>query len=342
MGINKKFDLEKLNKKSNIELNYSKTNSSPNLKEVIINDPYKIFLKKLGKIYEDYRKKWRETGERLYVTPFPIQLDIDISDSCNLSCSYCFQKSFPGWSEINMTEEVFTKILEEATKKGVCSINLGWCAEPLVNLDNFKKFLDIMDKYPLIDRFIHTNAFNFPEEIQKKILDSKINTICFSLAEIEDETRKNKLDIIIKNIINFKRLRDLSGKNTPIIRIGIIPTKKNKDRIKDYVSFWKKYTDYIDLQDIVLLNPEEGYLQYRLPCNNPWRRLSINSKGDVYPCCSFTCFNSLLCLGNIKDSSLEEMWKSPKIKKLRNELLKEETKISGCNKCLNSLYSLNS
>jgi len=322
------------------ELNYAKTKSAPNLKEIVINDPYKILSKKLGKVYEDYRKKWKETGERLYVTSFPLQIDIDISDSCNLSCSYCFQRDFPGWSGVNMTEEIFRRILDEATKKGVCSINFGWCAEPLVNLDNFNRLLDIMDSYPLIDAFMHTNALNFSETVQGRVLNSKINTICFSLAEIEDETRKNKLDIITKNIVNFRKLRDLSGKALPIIRIGIIPTKNNKDRMKDYISFWKKYADYIELQDLFLLNPEEGYSKNKLSCNNPWRRLSIDSKGNVYPCCAFTCFNKNLCLGSINDCSLEKLWDSQKIKELRDNLLKEKVMVADCEKCLNSLYSL--
>ena len=134
-----------------------------------------------------------------------------------------------------MNPEIFKNILREAKSNGVCSINLGWNAEPILNKNNFLELLDILDNANILDIFIHTNAVNLDEEIQRRILNSKIKTICFSLGSITDETRKDKLQKITENILNFKKLRDELKQETPMIRIGIIPTKTNLSEIQNYI-----------------------------------------------------------------------------------------------------------
>jgi len=52
-------------------------------------------------------------------------------------------------------------------------------------------------------------------------------------------------------------------------------------------------------------------------CSMPFNSLSVWADGGVTPCCSFMGKN--LTLGNIKESSLEEIWRGEKIENLRNE-----------------------
>lgn len=323
--------------------NYEKTKVAPNLNSIVAKDPYQILFKKFGPKYKIYRRKWEDTGKRLYVTGSPVHLDIDITGSCNLSCQYCPQNTHYGWTANLMSEAIFEKILEEAEKEGVYSINIGWNTEPLVNPKIFLKLLDVLDGHKIMDIFLHTNTVGLRKDIQERILKSKINTVCFSLGAFNDETRKKHLKDIKKNIISFKKLRDKARQELPLIRIGVIPMKENIKKISNYIDFWKKYADYIELQDVTLVSREidKIYKKKKFNCNNPWRRLSINSKGDIYPCCGFTFFSKNVKLGNIKDISLKEAWNSKKIKELRKKLKSNDLKdYPGCNLCLNTLYSI--
>ncbi|MCX6706687.1 MAG: hypothetical protein NT001_00935, partial [Candidatus Woesearchaeota archaeon] len=106
-----------------------------------------------------------------------------------------------------------------------------------------KKALDVIDKSGIIDVFIHTNAVNLSEDVQKRMIQSKINTVCFSLGEFNDETRENVREKIKSNIISFRRMRDSMKKRTPIIRISLLPSENNMKEVKEYREFWKDYAD---------------------------------------------------------------------------------------------------
>lgn len=322
--------------------NYEKTKVAASLKSIVMRDPYRVLSKKLGKKYRDYRNKWRDAGKRTFLPDFPIHLDIDITDSCNLSCQYCLQNTHYGWTADLMEEEVFRKILKEAKREGINSVNIGWNTEPLVNQKLFLKMIDVLDEYKVMDVFLHTNAVGLSEEAQKRILNSSINTICFSMGAVGDLTRKKHLAKIKASIVNFRKMRDKMKKTLPLIRIGIIPMEENKKEIKGYIDFWRKYADYIELQDVTIIGREAGnaYKKNVFECNNPWRRLAVNSRGDIYPCCGFTFFSKNLKLGNIKNTSLKEAWNSKKIKGLRSALESGKLqKYPGCFQCLNNLYS---
>lgn len=324
-------------------INYKTTKVAPNLRSIVKRDPYKILLKKFGKRYEEYRKQWKDTGNRIYLTNFPTHLDLDITDSCNLACWHCPQSTYQCWSGVLMEKPIFEKILSEAEKGGAFSINIGQVAEPLVNKKHFLEMLNILNHYKIMDVFLHTNVVNLTEEIQRKILKSKITTVCFSLGAVTDKSRKKHLAKIKEHIINFKQLRDKAGKELPLIRVGIIPTKENIKKVPGFLKFWKEYSDYIELQDAILLGKDidKFYKKQKFSCNQPWRRLAILSNGDIYPCCGFTVLNKELKLGNIKHISLREAWNSKKIKDLREGLKSNKLeKYPGCLLCLNSLYTV--
>jgi len=66
-------------------------------------------------------------------------------------------------------------------------------------------------------------------------------------------------------------------------------------------------------------------------CMAPWIHLFISPNGDVTLCCN-SLNSSDTILGNINDNSLEEIWNSEVIKKIRLKMLSGE-KINGCSSC---------
>jgi radical SAM protein with 4Fe4S-binding SPASM domain len=64
-------------------------------------------------------------------------------------------------------------------------------------------------------------------------------------------------------------------------------------------------------------------------CIMPWTHLHVWPNGKVFPCC---LANSDYPIGNLKDNTLEEIWNSPDLKKIRTELIKGE-KPFVCSRC---------
>jgi len=64
-------------------------------------------------------------------------------------------------------------------------------------------------------------------------------------------------------------------------------------------------------------------------CMFPWIHLYVNTDGAAYPCCTTLYENPI---GNVRESSIEELWNSPELKEVRKKLLAGEI-VEGCANC---------
>lgn len=64
-------------------------------------------------------------------------------------------------------------------------------------------------------------------------------------------------------------------------------------------------------------------------CMFPWIHLYVNTDGEAYPCCTTKYENPI---GNVRDSSLVELWNNEKMREVRKKLLAGEH-IEGCSNC---------
>ena len=89
-----------------------------------------------------------------------------------------------------------------------------------------------------------------------------------------------------------------------------------------FLEFWKdkEVFSYIKSQDNRWLYENDKDLKSKSHyskqyCEYPWLSLSVMADGNVVPCTQIS--NSELVLGNINESSLEEIWNGKKYKELR-------------------------
>ena len=89
------------------------------------------------------------------------------------------------------------------------------------------------------------------------------------------------------------------------------------------------FVDYMPWENVY----ESKYSKIQTPCSDLWRRMFIWWDGKVNPC--DVDYKSELSVGNIRDNTISNLWKSGKYKELRKQ---HETKfrknISPCNKCV--------
>jgi radical SAM protein with 4Fe4S-binding SPASM domain len=64
------------------------------------------------------------------------------------------------------------------------------------------------------------------------------------------------------------------------------------------------------------------------PCAHPWTSVSINEKGEVYPCCQ-----SNLLMGDLRKSSFEEIWNNRRYRKLRQTVNTKDA-LPDCRQCV--------
>ena len=333
-------------------------------KKILVEKPERIFGKRkdygertlsseLGKDYFDYRRKWQEVSERKLVTDFPLYLQIEHTGKCNLRCKTCIQ----GIPEIRasyskefnpLSLKLFKNILKEAQQYNCPSIAFHNNDEPLL-LQDLEERIKMAKKAGFIDIIMTTNAnLLFPERTDK-LLGSGLTKINFS---VDACTEKDYLKVriggnfrkAVENIEYFMKKREEMGLKLPITRATCVLSRLTVDNMAAFKKFWSKRVDMVEFQNFQAvkgytedLKPEGAEIDRDFVCNALWQQLVIRANGDILPCCSF--YGTEMVLGNISKDSLYDVWNSPRMKMIREQLLKNNFNFcSACRKCSETFY----
>jgi len=245
--------------------------------------------------YEQYRKDWNDFPLYCIVKKVPIHLDIELTTRCNLRCEKCpyYGKNVNFPKQIDMDFILYKKIIDECSKKGVRAVKLNFRGEPLL----YKKLPEAIryaKKKGILDVQINTNGLLLKNKLAEDILDSNLDLLILS-----DYGKYEQ----IKNGISFQ----LNKPNKkPILRV------KTKDP-----DLWINIADELEIpQYYDYFNIKENWNISTFKCEQPWRRMLVMANGIVNMC-SCGLVNKNKKLGNIQNSSLEELWTSKKMEFLR-------------------------
>lgn len=302
-------------------------------------DPFKILEKELGPAVADYRNKWAKSATGSLKLEFPLHLNIELVYGCNLRCQFCIlsspelkrpYKAKPG---DKISFEKYCEIIDEGAKYGLCSVALNGYNEPLIQKD-IVKYISYARNAGILDVTLHTNGLLLTEELSRKLIDSGLSIIMFSIDAMTEMTYKkirksSEFNKLMKNIFRFLELKNESGKIMPLTRVSFFENEFNLAESKDFVSFWNDKVDFVVVQSFC--DPrvrEEHYKKIEgdrrfkknpfIFCPEPYRRLLITCDGNILPCCSYYGVN--LVLGNIYKDSIYKVWNSQKMLKLRSEV----------------------
>lgn len=310
---------------------------------------YHAMVERFGERYIQYRKGWRGEAKNLFL-PFPLHIDMALTNKCNLRCVICMVPECDKCGGIQISSEILAKFEQEAQEHNLCSINLG--GEPLVEKEFFYDALKMIKRIPVMDFFIHTNATLMNEEDIERILDSNCTTLCISLDATTAETyktvrRKDYLTHIEKMLVKFKKCREERGLVFPFIHLSFCVNPINLNEKDMFIERWKYVGDIFAIQDYFYNEawkakqpkPTEAFKKIGFTCDSPSKRLSIYPNGDVSACCSTNLGD--LIIGNINNNTLASLWKGEKIKTIRESLLdsNKDTLCESCKVCLSSVYT---
>ncbi|MBP2662129.1 MAG: Radical protein [Firmicutes bacterium] len=295
----------------------------------------------MASIKPSYNTNRTVLGEQLPLdTPFSIVLDL--SESCNFRCSYCFRagKKDESWSFAAagdlMSQAVFERAarqLKEFPQK-LKLISLSGHGEPLCNpnIVDMVRFLKKLDVTEQID--MHTNASLLTEESAVRIAQAGFTRIVVSLQGLDaaayERTCGAKMDFQ-QFYNNLKLMYENKNKNLRI-HIKIADAALGKDSVQEnersFYALFDGITDNVSVEKAVPLwqninfNTDTtankfgyafGEVNY---CSLLFYKMLVAPGGEIYPC---TNLPPPMSLGNIRDITLQEAWNSRK----RLEFLKE-------------------
>lgn len=312
----------------------------------------------LGERFVDYRKKWDAVNRFELETDFPLYLQVELHQICNLRCHMCTigipEASAKYITQKHMSWELYEKIILEGEKYGCPSLNPQGINEPLLDKD-LEDYIKFASKHGFIDIMMNTNATLLSEDRSKRLLESGITRLRFSLDAATKETYEKirvgaKYDEVMENIQRFLKLKKEYGKGIPVIGVNFCKMRLNEHEEELFIDKWKDQVDFVTIQEFVPPETELDYSQFYptdsifrsdmiqegFNCQQPWQRFFIHNTGETCPCCAF--FSVELSVGNVANHSIHELWTSQTMKNLRR--MHKEGKYwenPWCLKCVNSI-----
>ncbi|OFW63128.1 MAG: hypothetical protein A2Z35_05170 [Actinobacteria bacterium RBG_19FT_COMBO_36_27] len=267
---------------------------------------------------------------------YPARIWIESSSRCNLKCRFCVNKDLPSDMKGDMDFNLFKKIIDEISGK-VYDINLFHRGEPLLNRD-----IVSMVSYAAsrgIKTRIHTNATLLDKDLSRKLILAGLDLISFSFdGYTKEEYEKNragaKFNENLGRIIEFLEVKKELNSKKPYSIIQVIGQKEKFSRSetgrqrKIFLKNFKK----LPLNKIVARIPHNwgGLFKLNRPdkkrrvsdkkslCTFPWYSLTVFYDGRVFLCPQD--FEGKICLGDLNNERINEIFNGKIIKKMRDTL----------------------
>jgi len=268
--------------------------------------------------YFEYRKKWSCNPKKEIVGEFPLHLDIESTNACNLKCPMCgrnWMKEKIGY----LDWQLFKKIIDQGAKYHLPSVKLNYRGEPLLHSELAKMVRYAKEKGILEVQF-NTNGLLLDGKKAEELIEAGIDRIIFSFDAASKETyekirKGSNYEKVVANIKNLVKRRDEKGLKRPLIRVQMVKMKENEKEVEDFVRFWIPIANRVAVSTKRDIGGGNQKKIEHFICPQIWQRLMICWDGAVRMCCGD--WQGEINLGNIKEKSIYEIWHSEKLERIR-------------------------
>jgi len=287
--------------------------------------------------YREYRKKWSEWPETYSVGDFPLHLDIEATNLCNLKCTFC-ENTYNKYQYGMMSREVWKSILREAKENNLYSLKFTLRGEPLLHKD-LPRMVREAKEAGILDVFFNTNAVRLTPEISRMLIEAGLDRISISFEGIDKSVYEKyrvgaHFETVVENIKQFRKIRDTLSKGKPFIRIQTVMVPEMIGKEQEFTDFWLEIADevaYLDMRNEEE-NPDHTGLVSRWACPQIWQRMSITWDGNILPCVQDIFEN--IKIGNVSTISIKEAWNGEQEEHYRSLHHKGRAhEIQSCNRC---------
>jgi radical SAM protein with 4Fe4S-binding SPASM domain len=281
------------------------------------------YYRRLFQVFLSYKKK------KTVLPYLPLRLWIEATSYCNLKCVMCPNKDLKKEEKGYMDFGLFKKIIDEASQF-VYEIHLLHRGESLLHPDFFK-----MVKYAhdakIVTKF-HTNGTLLDEKKSHQLIESGLDQFSFSFdgydqASYERIRVNASFEKTVGNIVRFLEIKKRLHAQKPVTILELINMPdvypaQDREKKKEFFNYFKGLPLQLEVKE---LHNWAGDIQAGQKgkkysaCTFPWSALIIFWDGQVLPCTQD--FHGYLTLGDVKGSSLAEIWNNQKMVRLREKLI---------------------
>lgn len=280
---------------------------------------------------------------------------------CNFKCKYCLHSvsneelKKKGFKKETMSFEIYKKVIDDIKQyenKLKAFIFAGY-GEPLLHKDickmvKYAKDSDISNRVEIV-----TNASLLTKEMSDGLISAGVDRLKISIQGTSSQKYKDISDYNLNYddfLANLKYFYDNKKHTEVYIKIIDIALDDAADGEK-FKAMFAPVADYVDIEYAIPFVKElddsvynknfdkckQGNLTKSKICSIPFYMQSISPNGDVLPCCST---DIPIVIGNIKNSSLKEIWEGQVQKNFLKIMLKDKNMNKICKTCTIPEYGL--
>jgi MoaA/NifB/PqqE/SkfB family radical SAM enzyme len=286
--------------------------------------------------WHEYRRQWEARPLNREAGAFPLHLDIDPTNRCNLACSMCprtyyLKENRQAWNPEqrfgDMDFAFYEKLIGEGAAAGLKSVKLNFLGEPLLHpqLEGMVSLAAGAGLWVMLN----TNAVLLDEEMAERLLAAGLTDIFFSFdspyPEVYEKVRVGaKFEKTYNNIKGFMKIKERLGKSAVQTRASmVLPEKAPACELETMKADYLKLFRDIGVAEIGFGLPTVMGLDYAgayglfpgFVCPDLYRRMFVFWDGPVGPCCGD--WERRLIMGDARGSALGEIWRGPAYQALR-------------------------
>ncbi len=275
-----------------------------------------------------------------------LMLNMETSALCNLSCEFCYSNSGNRLPD-ELTIKEYQEIIEQAVALGTKVITIAGYGEPLCDR-NFWELFDYIQNKGLY-AIVFSNNTLITKEVANRLASANVSIIATLNSQVPSTQDKlagksgahKKIYKGLKNLISA----GFNKTNPTRLAVDLFMVKDNYSEIPDLFRFARNNnifpfvcsllkagrakTANLDISNeefkdmfYQLLDIDEKEFNYSWKphppyvasgCKNIYFSLLVNIQGYTRP-----CYGTMIDLGNIREKSLQELWDSPQLIKIRN------------------------
>lgn len=299
----------------------------------------------------DVRNGIKKMDER-----FPLSVELHLTDVCNLKCEWCTDKELRKNGAV-MDIQVVSRLFREFWRHGT-GVTLEGGGEPTLHPE-FHRVAEIGQSNSL-DMGLITNG---TVDISESIAKMRWTRISLDSSTREEYRQEKGVDCFDRVLTNLEKMSVARDPEQTFIGVGYVLTTRNQSNLIELVKHLDEIgVDYIYLRPVEEAEDIAPSLESLLDLRKKLAELTagtrikymlaisdrIVDKNAGLPCIAHSLTSVIhangevaLCekrredgiiLGNVRDSSFEEIWISPYREQVSQKLLNPECQ-SGCSAC---------
>ena len=272
---------------------------------------------------------------------------IENTNLCNYQCALCPHSQLKRKMGV-MNENLFKKIIDEASQLGVKKIAIHGFGEPAIDQNLSQRIAHAKSK-GIKHVGTSSNGSLMTKELARKIILSGLDEINFSLDAYSQaayaKMRSGKFyHQVMNNVERFISIRNKLKQTKPLVVVDFIKSKHNYQEVDKFYKKWLGLADHINITTPHswggAFKEEAGERSFhsrrtnikREPCRFLWTDLVVNWDGRVSACCQD--YEASLVVGDLNLNSIKEIWQSEKLENLREiHLNNKADAIPLCRRC---------